>query len=143
MLSHRFRNGRPARLVLACVALSAFGVLAASAATAAPAVAAARPSAVAHSAASAVTATTRPVPDDSLFVAYSGHNFGGSHKDLSACGVENMPFSVGSYQWYGGGQSGQMYNCKNAGCAINYTLPTEGYVYDLNGVGWKSILIVC
>jgi hypothetical protein len=118
MLSHRFRNTRSAAIVLAAATFGIFGIGAASA-----------PSAHAGS--------------TSIFIAYSGHNFGGTKKELSGCGVHNMPYAVGSYAWVAEGQSGNMYNCKNAGCNINFTLSSSESGTDKNGVGWQSVQIIC
>lgn len=117
MRSRRFRSGRPAVKALASVFV-ALGMLAA---TVSPAVAA----------------------ETSIFIAYSAKNFGGKITDINGCGVHNMPYAVGSYQWLARGQSGRMYNVKNAAGATVAVLGSGTDASSSKGVGWKSIFIVC
>lgn len=140
MLSHGFRGGRSALTVLAGL-LFAVGAFAVSASTA---VAAPAPHAVsAHHAVSARAVISVPLAPTSSFVDFSGHDFTGTAHDISGCGVHNLPLPVGSYEWFARGQSGRMYNCTNAACAVNFVLSSNQNASQSTGVGWKSIFIVC
>ncbi len=117
MQSRRFRSGRPALKVLAGTFV-ALGVLTASVS---PAVAA----------------------ETSIFIAYSGSGFSGKVTNINGCGTHNMPYAVGSYQWLARGQSGRMYNVKNASGVTVAILDSGTDTSSSKGVGWKSIFIVC
>jgi hypothetical protein len=149
MLSHRFRSGRPARRVLAgtLVTLGALGALAMSAAPAAIAAPAhvvadgTTPARVVPGA--ATSALLVPDAATSEFVIYRGLNYGGTRTVLTGCGVHNFPYSLKSYVWFGLGQSGQMYNAKNAAGKVQTTFSGNSTVKSPSANGWKSILIVC
>jgi hypothetical protein len=146
MLSHRFRGNRPALTMLAGVlatfaALGAFAVSSASSAMAAPTGHAV--SAPARHVVSAPTRVLVPAAETSSFVAYSGTSFTGTARDINGCGTHNMPFAVKSYQWIARGQSGRMYNCTNAACAVNHVLGSGSNSSQSTPVGWKSVFIVC
>jgi hypothetical protein len=148
MLASRFRNGRSARSVLASVALSAFGVLGFLAANAPSAIAApsavTAPSAIAATAHSAVARTPLVAPRaTSVFEAFPDSEFGGTPKSYSGCGLHNFSFHPHSYMWFADGQSGDMYNCKNVECGINFVLPSNSNADSPSPVGWESVVIVC
>jgi hypothetical protein len=146
MLSRGFRSRRPLLTALAGVfatmgALGAFAVTSASSAMAAP-----PGHAVSVQARHQVKAPTRilvPAAETSSFVAFSGTSMTGTSRDINGCGVHNMPFAVRSYRWIHRGQSGRMYNCANAGCAVNFVLASNADSSSPNPVGWKSIDIIC
>jgi hypothetical protein len=145
MLSHRLRRGRPGLTVLAG-ALATLGAVGAFAVSASSAVAApARPavSAPARHAPSAPAAMAVFRAPTSSFVAFTGHDFTGTAHDISGCGLHNLPLPVGSYKWFARGQSGRMYNCRNAACAVNFVLSSNQNASQSTGVGWKSLFIVC
>lgn len=81
--------------------------------------------------------------ETSSWVVYSGTSMTGTSRDINGCGTHNRPFPVNSYRWVARGQSGRMYNCFNAGCAVNFVLPSNSNASSNNPVGWKSIFIVC
>jgi hypothetical protein len=116
-------------------ALGAFAV-SASAAVAAPAP-------HAHHAVSARAVMVAPRAPTSSFVAFTGHDFTGTAHDISGCGLHNLPLPVGSYKWFARGQSGRMYNCRNAACAVNFVLSSNQNASQTTGVGWRSLFIVC
>jgi hypothetical protein len=135
MQSHRIRSRRSALRVLVGL-LFALGMLAGATATA---IAAPAPHAAsAHHAVSArVNATT------SAFLAYPLSDFRGNPTNINGCGSHNLPARIGSYQWTARGQSGDMYNCLNEACHVNFVLPSDQNASQSTGVGWKSMLIVC
>jgi len=117
-------------------------------ATAAPAhSAAAAHSTVAVSALRAAAApahgTVAPRNLTSSWVVYSGTSFTGRAIDIHGCGTHNRPYPVNSYKWFARGQSGRMYNCFNAACAVNFVLPSNSNAEQSTPVGWRSIFIVC
>ena len=143
MLS-QFRSRRALTMLAGALAtmgaLGAFAVTSASSAMAAP-----TNHAVSAPARHQVTAPTRvlvPAAETSSFVAYSGTSMTGTSRDINGCGTHNMPFAVRSYRWIARGQSGRMYNCTNAACAVNFVLSSNANASSPNPVGWKSIFIV-
>lgn len=131
----QFRGGRPLPKILVG-ALLATGALAASASSAVatpvhPATTSARP------------AVITPHAETSIFIAYSAKGFGGKTTNISGCGVHNMPYALGSYDWIARGQSAYMYNVANAAGTIQTTLGSGTNADSLNPVGWKSLFIVC
>ena len=85
----------------------------------------------------------RAPPDHVVVGRLSGTSFTGSPKDIHGCGVHNRPFPVNSYKWFARGQSGRMYNCFNAACAVNVVLGASTDASQSTPVGWRSIFIVC
>jgi len=79
----------------------------------------------------------------SSWVVYSGTSFTGTARDIHGCGVHNRPYPVNSYKWFARGQSGRMYNCFNAACAVNFVLSSNQNASQSTPVGWRSIFIVC
>ena len=79
----------------------------------------------------------------SSWVVYSGTSFTGTARDIHGCGVHNRPYPVNSYKWFARGQSGRMYNCFNAQCAVNVILGAGTNASQSTPVGWKSIDIIC
>lgn len=79
----------------------------------------------------------------STFTIWSALNFSGTSRTIEGCGVHNLPFAVKSYLWHGNGQSGRMYNVKNAAGAAQFVFPTTGTESSPGADGWESIDIVC
>lgn len=90
----------------------------------------------------AIIAITAGAAHASQYIAYEGRGFSGRSVVIDACGVSNIPFN-GSYKWYGDGQSGRMYNQRDAKGVAHYTLASNRNAEQRTPVGWKSIFIVC
>ena len=129
------------------LSFAALGMSSAPAAMAATSAGATRVSATRVSApAAAVTAHTVKIPrraETSSWVVYSQTSMTGTSKDINGCGTHNRPFPVRSYRWIARGQSGRMYNCFKASCAVNAILGAGTNASSPNPVGWESIFIVC
>ncbi|MDI5963666.1 MiAMP1 family antimicrobial peptide [Streptomyces sp. SL13] len=78
----------------------------------------------------------------SQLVVYEGEGFSGRSAVISACGTSNLPYH-GSYKWYSDGQSGRMYNQRDAQGVANFTLAPDRNAEQRTSVGWQSIFIVC
>jgi hypothetical protein len=134
---------RISALVAIAVAVLTFGGM-----TAATASAATSGSASTANVTHAVALTARvdavtPDAETSIFVAYSKANHTGTATNINGCGVHNMPYAVGSYEWIARGQSARMYNVANASGTTVATLGSATSASSSTGVGWKSMFIVC
>lgn len=78
----------------------------------------------------------------STYVAYEGPAFTGRAQVIDACGVTNIAYN-GSYKWYADGQSGRMYNQRDARGVMHFELPSNRNAEQRTSVGWRSIFIVC
>ncbi|MGN9785969.1 MiAMP1 family antimicrobial peptide [Nonomuraea sp. ZG12] len=92
--------------------------------------------------AAGIIAITAGVAHASQYIAYEGRGFTGRSVVIDACGVSNIPFH-GSYKWYGDGQSGRMYNQRDAKGVMHFELASNRNAEQRTPVGWKSIFIVC
>jgi len=132
-------------LLLSFAAVGMGSAPVAMAATSAGATRASAPAAMVSAHALTRSVATRPAHRriTSSWVVYPGTSFTGSPKDIHGCGVHNRPFPVNSYKWFARGQSGRMYNCFNAACAVNFVLGASTDASQSTPVGWRSIFIVC
>ena len=92
--------------------------------------------------AAGIIAITAGAAHASQYIAYEGRGFTGRSVVIDACGVSNIPFH-GSYKWYGDGQSGRMYNQRDAKGVMHFELASNRNAEQRTPVGWKSIFIVC
>jgi hypothetical protein len=78
----------------------------------------------------------------SNFIAYEGSGRSGRSQVINVCGVTNIDLH-GSYQWFGFGQDGRMYNVLDARGPAVHVLHSDQFAGQDTAFGWLSINIVC
>ncbi|RSM78156.1 hypothetical protein DMH04_33895 [Kibdelosporangium aridum] len=94
--------------------------------------------AITSPAASVPTAPKSAIPGTSKFLAFPGPEFSGEPQVISSCHSHDI-IHHGSYQWYGYGQDGQMFE---RGRHV-WTLNSDQFTRQATPFGWDRIYIIC